>query len=476
MPTPTTFLGLSTYNPTTDGSALFQDFRGDVAGTVSTSNMNKIDAFATTTNASLVSLSAKKYIVVVPATYSSENYYIATGISEITSYTVNQIINLSLDTTNNGTVTLNINSLGTKSLQKVNFDGTLVNFEANELKKNHLYFFKYNGSVWVWIDANSIDQIGTIGIANDLLMISPCGVVVDSTITTTGSRIAGSYISLPLTGVVSGSYNTIQVDAYGRVISGSNLDSYANKTLTNLTSASITIDFNPDSSGTRNLGSAIKSWFYGWFRTIGFISGSASTPSASQVVLYSDGNGLFAKNSSGEDLFVSTKKIGNFWISYPVPTVTNPATAASQIELSSENYSDFTAIGFSNSGSPTGSIDFGLPWDYDGGTLTAVMHFSPKTNASGSGIVKFGVCGRAYADGDSLDQAPSSLVYTTKTAGSSLGIYYQTAISGSFAVSGSPAPLNMVKFIFQRDNSVADNLGAEIRLHGAVINYTRSQG
>lgn len=476
MPTNTTFLGLKTYNSTTDGSALFQTWRGDVAGTATSSNMMVLDTFAQNISASVVALQSFKHTTIVPAIYSSANYYIANGISQLTSYTVNQIICLSLDTTNSGTVTLNINSLGTKSLQKVNFDGNLVNFEANELKKNHLYLFKYNGGAWVWIDGLSIDQIGTIGTTNNLLMISPCGVIIDSTITTTGSRIAGSYIALPLTGVVSGSYNTIQVDAYGRVISGSNLDSYANKTLTNLTSASIAIDFNPDSSGTRNLGSAIKSWFYGWFKTVGFISGSASTPSASQVVLYSDGNGLFAKNSSGEELFVSTKKIGNFWISYPIPTVTNPATAASQVELSSANYSDFTATGFSNSGSPTGSIDFGLPWDYDGGALTAIMHFSPKANASGSGIVKFGICGRAYADGNELDQAPSSFVYTTKTSGSTGNVYYQSPISGSFAVSGSPAPLNMVKFIFQRDNTVTDNLGAEVRLHGIVVNYTRSQG
>lgn len=476
MPTNTTFLGLKTYNSTTDGSALFQTWRGDVAGTATSSNMMVLDTFAQNISASVVALQAFKHTTIVPALYSSANYYIANGISQLTSYTVNQIICLSLDTTNSGTVTLNINSLGTKSLQKVNFDGNLVNFEANELKKNHLYLFKYNGGAWVWIDGLSIDQIGTIGTTNNLLMISPCGVIIDSTITTTGSRIAGSYIALPLTGVVSGSYNTIQVDAYGRVISGSNLDSYANKTLTNLTSASIAIDFNPDSSGTRNLGSAIKSWFYGFINVVNFLSGSASTPSASRVVLYNNNGLLEAKDSGGNTFFVSQKKLGNFFIAYPNPTLSNGATAAAQVELSSANYTDFNTVNFSSTGSPTGTVQFALPWDYDGGSFTANMYFSTSGSVSGSSVVvKLGIAGRAYADGDLLDQAPSSFVYTTKTSGSVANRFFISPTSGSFAVSGSPAPLNLISYVIQRDNTVADNLPASIMMNGVMINYTRAQ-
>jgi hypothetical protein len=477
MPTPTPYLGLSTYNTTTDGSALFQTFRGDVAGTSSNSNMNKIDAFAGTTSASLVSLTARRYTAVVTALYSSANYYVATGISEISSYIVNQIISLSLDTTSSGTVTLNINSLGTKSLQKVDINGNLVNFEANELKKNHLYLFQYNGSSWVWLDENSIDQIGTIGTTNDLLMISPCGVVIDSTITTTGSRIAGSYIALPLTGVTSGSYNTVQVDAYGRIIAGSVVPSTgANTALSNLTSASANVDINPDTDNTRNLGSTIKSWFYGFINKIVMTSGSVSTPNASQIVIYNNNGNIEAKDSGSNIYFVSQKKKGNFFITYPNPTLANGATAATQVELTAANYTDFNNVGFSNSGSPTGTVDFALPWDYDGGSFTANMYFRTSGSVSGSSVsVKMGIAGRAYASGDLLDQVPSSFVYITTTSGSDANRFFISPTSGSFAVSGSPAPLNLIHYVIQRDNTVVNNLVSEIKMNGVMINYTRAQ-
>jgi hypothetical protein len=477
MPTNTTFLGLKTYNSTTDGSALFQTWRGDVAGTATSSNMMVLDTFAQNISASVVDLQSRKFTVVVPALYSSANYYIANGISQLTSYTVNQIICLSLDTTNSGTVTLNINSLGTKGVQKFDVSGNLVNFEAGELKKNHLYLFKYTGSVWAWIDGTSIDQVGTIGTTNNLLMISPCGVVVDSTITTTGSRISGSYINLVATGVVSGSYNQVQVGADGRITAGSVITSSdANTSLSNLTSASVNVDLNPGTDNTLSLGSTIKSWFYGFINVINFLSGSASTPSASRVVLYNNSGLLESKDSSGDVCFVSQKKKGNFFVVYPNPTVTNGATAASQVELTAGNYTDFTNTGFSNSGSPTGTIDFALPWDYDGGSFTSNFYFRTSGSTSGSSFsVRFGIAGRAYASGDMLDQAPSSFTYVTTTAGSSANQFFISPVSGSFAVSGSPAPLNMIHYVIQRDNSVENNLPSSIGLHGVMINYTRAQ-
>jgi len=478
MPTPTPTLGLSTYNPTTDGSALFQTFRGDVAGTASTSNMNKIDAFATTTSASLISLTARRYTAIVPAVYSSANYYVATGISEIASYVVNQIISLSLDTTSSGTVTLNINSLGTKSLQKVDINGNLVNFEASELKKNHLYLFQYNGSVWVWLDENSIDQIGTIGTTNNLLMISPCGVVIDSTINTTGNgRVSGSYINLVTTGVVSGSYNQVQVGADGRITAGSVVNlTGANTSLSNLTSASANVDINPDTDNTRSLGSTIKSWFYGFINKIVMTSGSVATPSASQVVLYNNNGLLESKDSGSSVYFVSQKKKGNFFITYPNPTLSNGATAAAQVELTAANYTDFNTVNFSSTGSPTGTVQFALPWDYNGGSFTANMYFSTSGSVSGSSVVvKLGIAGRAYASGDLLDQAPSSFVYTTTASGSVANRFFISSTSGSFAVSGSPAPLNLVNYVIQRNNAVANNLPISIRMNGIMINYTRAQ-
>jgi hypothetical protein len=299
MPLTTTNLGLATYNATTDGSALFSDFRAAIAGTGATSNMNKIDTWAGQVNGSLITLSTNKPVYSASAVYVSANYYEATNAS-ISAYSTNMIITLRFDTTTSGTVTLNINALGTKSLVKVDESGNLINFTNNELKKNKEYSFRYNGFQWIWISGTSIDQISSNATLNNLLMTSGCGLVVDSGVQTSASKIlggsikidntlrttgcslgldtsaltanylismgsggslingisasstnfisgsgnsfinnasasnvridinvasplsvAGSQISLLTSGVISGSYNQIEVDSYGRVTAGS---------------------------------------------------------------------------------------------------------------------------------------------------------------------------------------------------------------------------------------------------------------
>ena len=198
MPTNTVNLGLKTYNSTTDGSALFSTFRADQAGTATTSNMGLIDTWAGLVNGSLVSLSSNRPIYSVPASYISANYYEAT-VAAITAYVTNMVISLSLDTTSSGTVTLNINALGTKSLNKIDVDGVLSNFTATELKKSREYLFRYNGTVWILISNTSSDQVSAAGNSNNLLMISASGVIVDSGISASSvATNSGSYVTLSL--------------------------------------------------------------------------------------------------------------------------------------------------------------------------------------------------------------------------------------------------------------------------------------
>ena len=187
MTTSTTNLGLKTYNSTTDASATFISFRSDIAGISPTSNMGLIDNWAGLVNGSLVSLSANA-IYTISAIYISSNYYEATS-TELTSYATDVIIALTLNTTNSGTVTLNINGLGTKTLQKIDVNGNVVNLDASELKKNKLYLFKYSGTSWVWVGATSADQISASGVNTHLMMISPCGVLIDSGISSSSIAI-----------------------------------------------------------------------------------------------------------------------------------------------------------------------------------------------------------------------------------------------------------------------------------------------
>ena len=213
MPTDSTFLKLKTYDTSlTDGSALFQTFRTDLAGTAPTSNMNILDAFASSTSASIVALQSNKPIISVSAIYDSVNFYIAT-VTDIVTYTTNTVIALTLNVTSAGTTGLKINALDTKYLVKYNTAGTLVNLDANELRKAKEYLFRYNGSAWVWLNATSADQISISGSHGNFVNIS-------------GSSGSGVLIEsgIPLlSGATSGSYNNVQVDVYGRITSGSQI-------------------------------------------------------------------------------------------------------------------------------------------------------------------------------------------------------------------------------------------------------------
>lgn len=191
MPSNTPNLNLKTYNSTTDGSATFLAYRSDQAGISPTSNMNIIDSWAGNISASLVSLLETR-LLHVAAMYISANYYEATAV-QLNGYYPNAFISLTLNETNTGSVALNINSLGSKYLKKYNLEGNLIDFENGELKKYKEYIFRYNGTSWVLISANIADQISINGNSSNLIMISPCGVLIDSEIST--SSIALSHIS-----------------------------------------------------------------------------------------------------------------------------------------------------------------------------------------------------------------------------------------------------------------------------------------
>jgi hypothetical protein len=202
MPTQTPFLNLTTYNSTTDGSAVyFSDFRAAIAGLATTANFNLIDSFCSNASGSILLLQANKPIVKVDAYYVSPGYYAATGVTQITAYNNNMMIDLNLDTTNGSGVLLNINALGDKGLQKIDVYGNLAILESGDLRKNRHYLFIYNGSVWIWVGATSSDQISISGSPTEILMLSSA-----STIVASGSKISsfapssGSYVVMSLNG------------------------------------------------------------------------------------------------------------------------------------------------------------------------------------------------------------------------------------------------------------------------------------
>ena len=180
MTTSTPILGLTLYDSTTDQAVLFADFRAGIAGTPSTSNFYKIDTAIGTIQTNITSLQATRGAVPVNSTYSAPNTYIATAAS-ISAYTVGLAIMLSVDTTTSGTTTLNINSLGAKSLMKVNSSGTAINLTGSDLGKGGYYLFMYDGTRFLWVSANSADQIHIVGTVGNLVTINSDNTLLGTT-------------------------------------------------------------------------------------------------------------------------------------------------------------------------------------------------------------------------------------------------------------------------------------------------------
>lgn len=170
--------------------------------------MTVIDSFAGATSASIVAVRGG-VIFDVNATQISTNYFEGTN-ANITGYNTNLKINLKTDVTISGSASLNINSYGVKSLMKVDTAGSTVNLASGDITLNKYNQFIYNGTYFVVM--NGTISSGSVISGSGITAISGSGVMSDTT---------GSVVKHNVSGITSGSYNAVQVDSYGHVISGS---------------------------------------------------------------------------------------------------------------------------------------------------------------------------------------------------------------------------------------------------------------
>ena len=191
MPTTTPHLGLALYNSTTDQSTTFLNFRLAIAGDGAGSNMDLLDDWAVTVDATVAGLGTYRGAIPVYANYISANTYEVGSVTAITSYYTGLGIELILDTSTAGTATLNINSLGAKSLMKVNSSGTYVNLTGSDLKKEQAYYFIYDGTRFVWIGSTAGDQINMEGTSGNVVTVSSTNSLLG---TTTPAGLVGTTI------------------------------------------------------------------------------------------------------------------------------------------------------------------------------------------------------------------------------------------------------------------------------------------
>ena len=186
---------LTTYS-SSDTDVRFLDFRVAIAGSQTTSNFYKIDTALKQHADAIASLEASPSAFTVNAVYSTDNFYTA-SVTNYPGYETNQLIALSLDRNNVGTVTININSSTTKSVMKYNTSGLLVNAADNDFVKNNPVLCIYDGTQFIVLGSSSATNIRIDGAANHVVMISGQNTLVTSG---RGIGIANGFATLDASG------------------------------------------------------------------------------------------------------------------------------------------------------------------------------------------------------------------------------------------------------------------------------------
>lgn len=186
---------LTTYS-SSDTDVRFLDFRVAIAGSQTTSNFYKIDTALKQHTDAIASLEASPSAFTVNAVYSTDNFYTA-SVTNYPGYKTNQLIALSLDINNVGTVTININGSTTKSVMKYNTSGLLVNAADNDFVKNNPVLCIYDGTQFIMLGSSSATNIRIDGAANHVVMISGQNTLVTSG---RGIGIANGFATLDASG------------------------------------------------------------------------------------------------------------------------------------------------------------------------------------------------------------------------------------------------------------------------------------
>ena len=163
----------------TDTDVRFLDFRVATAGSQSTSNFYVIDTVLKQHSDAIDSINATPSAFVVKGTYSSGSLYTA-SVANYPGYKNEQLIVLSLNQKNTGTVQININGTTNKDVMKYGSDGVLKAVDAGDFVANSPVLCLYDGTRFVVIGITSASSITVTGEAGDILQIADDGTIESS--------------------------------------------------------------------------------------------------------------------------------------------------------------------------------------------------------------------------------------------------------------------------------------------------------
>lgn len=151
-------------------SERFFDFRVNIAGTQQASNFVIIDTVLHEIAKDVEDLQSQPSAFSVDGHYTTDNFYSA----DVTGYTTpqeGQLIVLTLDKTNDGAVSIGINSAPTVSVQKIDVTGTSVQLESNDIIENKPILCVYKSGTYIAIGVQSAKDIHINGTPGQILAV-----------------------------------------------------------------------------------------------------------------------------------------------------------------------------------------------------------------------------------------------------------------------------------------------------------------
>jgi len=150
-------------------------------------------------------------------------------------------------------------------------------------------------------------------------------------------------------------------------------------------------------------------------------------------------------------------------------SLTNGAAALAQLESPLNKVNYFVAE-FLQAVQSFLEWDFAMPADWDGEAVDATFHWASLAAATDS--VVWGLQGRSYADGASIDQAFGAAVEVTD-ANHGAGFLNVSPVASAVTFAGAPAGGQHVQVRAYRLGSGADNLAATANLLEVRVTYGR---
>ena len=271
----------------------------------------------------------------------------------------------------------------------------------------------------------------------------------------------GSFLRAEVTGSMSitGSSNLLSIKGSGKnilVISGSNGSLLEiGESLTNsndfftIESGSInvfTIGRNKDlyMSGSLTVSGSITGSLFGTASFALSSAGGGGSPVPGQIILTAAGG----------------------W-----PSVTSGANPTTQAQTTT-NLVNFQFLGFPDTVQTYANWAMAMPSDYNGGTITAVFYWLAGSASTNS--VVWGLAGRAFADGDAMDQSFGTAQETTD-ANQALDDVNISPATSAITLGGTPAASQFVQFrAYRNPANGSDTLAATAKLLAIRITYTRA--